>query len=331
MSPMRSPVILAMGVAALLASTTHGGASNATRSAPEQDPRPRVNDVVAFVGGESVVQQGESGFFESLLAAKCASKGVRLRNLAWEGDTVFEQPRDTSFPGLVEQLGRVKATLVFAQFGRAESLDGQAKLPVFVAAYGRLCDRLAGAGRRVVLVTPAPFEKPRNPRLPDLSRRNDDLAAYAAATVELAKRRGYGCADVFSAMVIRLGGDEPPLTDDGQRLSRHGLAVEASMTARLLGYDFGIYDAPGDQRGWDQPGMEFVREAVVARNRLWFAYARPTNWAFLGGDRQSVPSSRDPDDLKVRIFPRELEKFVPLIEKADAEVERLAAEMELAE
>ena len=75
---------------------------------------------------------------------------------------------------------------------------------------------------------------------------------------------------------------------------------------------------------WKSPALESVRRAVVEKNRLWFEYSRPMNWAFLGGDRQFVPSSRDPNDLKVRIFPREMEKFVPLIQKADAKIDELA-------
>ncbi len=278
-------------------------------------------DVVAFIGGESVVQQGETGHLESILATAFPGRGIRLRNLGWEGDTVFEQPRDLNFPGIRAQLERVKATVVFAQLGRAESLAGRAGLEAFAAAYGRLCDELAKQTPRIVLLTPAPFEKPADPRLPDLSARNADLAAYAAATVELAKRRGYACADVFTRMAAprNSGG---ALTEDGRRAASRGLAAEAlAVAAELkLKTSTGVTDAGA----WDTPALEAVRQAVVARNKLWFDYSRPMNWAFLGGDRMSTASSRDPKDLNVRIFPQELEKFVPLIEQADAKIEELA-------
>jgi hypothetical protein len=67
-----------------------------------------------------------------------------------------------------------------------------------------------------------------------------------------------------------------------------------------------------------------VRQGVIEKNRLWFRYRRPTNWAFLGGDRTSVPSSREPGNLAVRFFPTEMEQYVPLIERAEAKVEEAA-------
>jgi hypothetical protein len=70
--------------------------------------------------------------------------------------------------------------------------------------------------------------------------------------------------------------------------------------------------------------MEALRLAVVEKNRLWFDYWRPMNWAFLGGDRTFVPSSHDHNDPSVRWFPAEMEKFVPLIERAEARVQELA-------
>jgi hypothetical protein len=64
---------------------------------------------------------------------------------------------------------------------------------------------------------------------------------------------------------------------------------------------------------------------VIAKNRLWFDYWRPQNWAFLGGDRTSVPSSRDHRDPKVRWFPAEMEKFVPLILAQESQIRQYAA------
>ena len=66
---------------------------------------------------------------------------------------------------------------------------------------------------------------------------------------------------------------------------------------------------------------------VAAKNRLWFDYSRPMNWAFLGGDRIEQPSSRDHRDPKVRWFPGELEQFGPLIEQAEAMIGELAKTM----
>jgi hypothetical protein len=65
----------------------------------------------------------------------------------------------------------------------------------------------------------------------------------------------------------------------------------------------------------------------VAENRLWFNYWRPENWAFLGGDRTEQPSSRDYRDPKIRWFPAEMEKFVPMIEAKEREIAKQADEL----
>jgi hypothetical protein len=296
---------------------------------PAADAHPAVpfalkaDDVVVFVGGESVVQQAEGGHLESVLAAAFPETRARFRNLGREGDTVYDQPRDLNFPGLGEQLEQTKATVVVAHFGRTESLDGRGRVTDFAAAYDRLCDVLAKGGRRVVLVSPLPFERPTSPLLPDLSARNANARLYAEAAVELAARRGYPVADVFAEVIAR-GTLDPPLTQDGQRPTAYGLAVEAAAIALRLRITRGAGPDVTHAGEWARPDLEAVRLAVVAKNKLWFEYVRPMNWAFLGGERQSVPSSRDPDDLNVRVFPREMEKYVPLIRNADAEVERLA-------
>jgi hypothetical protein len=59
---------------------------------------------------------------------------------------------------------------------------------------------------------------------------------------------------------------------------------------------------------------------VSDKNRLWFNYARPQNWAFLAGDRTNQPSSRDHIDRNKRWFPEELEHFVPLIEAKEKDI-----------
>lgn len=281
-------------------------------------------DVVAFLGGEPVVQELEQGHLESLLAAAFPGEGIRYRNMGWEGDTVFEQPRDVNFPGVPEQLERVKATVVFCQFGRFESLAGADGLPAFVAAYERLCDEVTKRGARVVLVTPPPFGKPASPLLPDLSAGNADVKVYAAAVKELAERRGFPCVDLFGEASDR--GLTAVTDEDGLRLSPRGSALLALAAARQLGLGRVAERAgePDEAGRWSSPEMERLRAAVVAKNEHWFNYWRPMNWAFLGGNRTEVPSSFAPGDATTRIFPAEMEKFVPLIQQAEARVEERA-------
>lgn len=276
---------------------------------------------MAFVGGADVAAAQFTGHIESLLAVQFP--GVRFRNLAWEGDTVFAQPREINFPPLTNHLQRAGATVVVLQFGRTEAL-GQQSVPNFARAYERLLDSIAHPSRRLALVTPPPFERGPDP-LPDLSVRNGNLAAHAEAIRALARKHGCALIDLFAELQ---GRDSVRLTEDGQQLSPRGHALVAQAFARRI--DSNQLSLPAEPLAngvWPDAEWEKLRRAVIAKNQHWFNYYRPHNWAFLGGDRTSQPSSRDHRDLKVRWFPAEMEKFLPLIAEKEKEMETLAAEI----
>jgi hypothetical protein len=106
----------------------------------------RTNDVIAFVGGEDVVEMQHNGYLELLLTTALPHHKLHFRNLAFEGDTVFEQHRQLNFPSWEKQLEQVGATVVIAQFGQAESLQGTNEVGKFVEAYGKLLDRFTNGG-----------------------------------------------------------------------------------------------------------------------------------------------------------------------------------------
>ena len=133
----------------------------ATRAA---EPFLKKGDVIALVGGEDMVAASEYGYLELCLNAALPYHRLKFRNLAWEGDTVFEQPRQLNFPSWEEQLDKIGATVVICQFGQMESLsmnkDVQrdrdvftARMQIFSRAYQKLIVRLTADGkRRLVLV-----------------------------------------------------------------------------------------------------------------------------------------------------------------------------------
>jgi hypothetical protein len=283
------------------------------------------HDVVAFLGGADVAAAQHTSHLEALLAAKFQGLDARFRNFGWEGDTVYAQPRDVGFPPLLAHLKRAQATVIVLQFGRAEALDGRDALRQFVAAYERLLDDCARQTPRLVLVTPPPFEKDGG-LLPDLSKRNGDLATYANAIRELSRQRALPLADVFEELKDVTGGK---LTDNGLQLTARGQALVARAFARQLGLGDVAERAgePNTDGLWPNAAFQRLRQAVVAKNRLWFDYWRPQNWAFLGGDRTSQPSSRDHRNQSIRWFPEEMQQFVPLIEAKEKEIAELAQEL----
>ena len=279
-------------------------------------------DVVVFTGGEDVVEAQKNGYLEMLLLLNF--KEVRCRNMGWEGDTVYEQRRDLNFGSWSNQLRRVDATVVVCQFGQSESLQGKERLADFIATYEKLLNSFAPHVRSVIILSPTPFEKSEPV---DLSLRNDDLKTYVEAIRDLAKQRGHQFVDLFTPL-RKSAGSEPSLTRDGLHLGARGHWLAAQETGRQLGLR-----APNTKLTMEAasgavspPKFERMRQAILEKNQLWFDYWRPMNWAFLHGDRIEQPSSHDHRNPKVRWFPQEMEKFLPLIEAKEREVMQWAGE-----
>lgn len=277
------------------------------------------SDVVAFVGGSDVAAAQHSGHLESLLAVQ--HKGARFRNFGWEGDTVFERPRDFGFPSLLSNLQKAGVTAVVLQYGRGEALGEKRSVAEFEQAYQGLLDEFAPKFRTLLLVTPVPFENGGG-LLPDVSKRNPRLAEIAQVIREMARKRNLPMIDLFR----EASESKDRLTSDGLQLSAAGHAIVAKLFVQGMGWSALARRANADATGaWADAQLEKVRQAVIAKNRLWFDYSRPQNWAFLGGDRTSQPSSRDHRDPKVRWFPNEMEKFLPLIAEAEKRIEEAAS------
>ena len=277
------------------------------------------DDVVAFVGGADVAAAQHTGHLESLLVAKYPN--VRFRNFGWEGDTVFAQPRDYNFPPLSEHLRKAGATVIVVQFGRTEVFTPNGT-KLFRPAYEKVLNTLASVTPRLVLVTPIPFEKPADSLLPDLSQRNADLREIHTVISEVGRARKLPVVDLFEVL------SDPPanFTEDGLQLTPRGHAHAAMGFAKEIGLAVKIGE-PLENGAWPDANYEKLRGAVITKNRLWFDYWRPQNWAFLGGDRIEQPSSRDHRDPKIRWFPAEMEKFQGLIAAREAEIASLVAKL----
>ncbi|MCH2063065.1 MAG: hypothetical protein MK194_05015 [Roseibacillus sp.] len=263
----------------------------------------RPHDVVALAGGTNMVKQFESGHLETLLT-HAASDPLYFRDLAWQADTVYRQQRPRNFGTHLDLLQRMGASVIIANFGQAEALDGATQLPQFLAAYSTLLDEFAKCTPRIILVSPHRFEKPTTPLLPDLSKRNGDVAAYSEGIRQLAERRGYLYVDLHKLDPSGLTTGSSHFTPEGQR------AWAQHVMSQLTGQEIHAGDDP----------LEPLRQRIQHKNLLWRQHWRPTNWSFLYGNRQHVPSSRDHRPGKPRWFPEEVDAIIPLIEQAEVEI-----------
>jgi hypothetical protein len=297
-------------------------------AAPDEPSFLKRNEVIALVGGEEMLAVNENGQLELLLTRALPAHRLRFRDLAWEGDTVFEQHRDLNYPTIEQQLETIGATLVIAQFGQMESLAGPEGLAPFVAALEKMTVQLtAGGKRRLVLVEPTQFEAT---AMAPAALKRSAVPAYRAVIKQLATRRHYLYAEPNATQRLLMGEGEPvfarPLaqrpviTRDGVHLRSTPLRIRAeSIAGALLP---ALAQAP-DARPHAMDNQ--LREMIAAKNRLWFHYRRPQNWAFLAGDRVTQPSSHDYRDPAKRWFPGEMEQFLPLIAAAEQEIWKIAA------
>ena len=281
----------------------------------------RQGDVIALTGGSSMERTRLNGHLHTGLVASAPQLKLKVRNFGWEGDTVFEQWRDGgNYQNLDpkraaaerrisaetgtdswrqqrdwrQQLSEAGATVVLAQFGQMESLNGEEKLPQFIAAYETLIQDFAADGRRVALVEPVAFEAP-------MAARNAVLSAYVTAIGKLAARLGLD----FIPLDVE-GADRGGLTTNGFQLSDQGHLFLAGRIISGLGLK--------------PVSNEAARAQVLEFERLWFDYWRPMNWSFLMGDRTNVPYSRDWKDSSKRLFPQEMQDFLPLLAQAEQNI-----------
>ncbi len=293
----------------------------------------KAGDVVALVGGEDMVALAEEGWLETLVTWAQPKDRIRWRSLAWEGDTVFEQRRDLNYPTLETQLDRMGATVVICQFGKMESFAGKEGVAAFTEAYGKLLARLSGEKkRRIALVLPPRFGAP--PKgVPDLTARNGEFIAYMNVIRMLAEKNGAAFleAEVPDLPEVPTDGLRPQVSHEVSRYrTRDGVHLDkqeqfAAAITILSDFDPTLDWAyvMGSKR--EMAFLELLRTAIRAKNRLWFHYTRPQNWAFLAGNRTNQPSSRDHLDPSKRWFPEEMEQWLPLIEAKEKEIWALAA------
>jgi hypothetical protein len=284
---------------------------------------PRLGEAIVLLGGTDVVFQQSASYFETLATMTWADKKLRFRNLGWQADTVYRQQRPLYFydpehfdqqkGSSPDQRSRVEAGTVFLRFGKMESLDGLEALEKFDEAYSRLLDELTILTPRLVLITPTPFFNT-GPAAGLANSRNAILASYVNEIRRLADQRKLPLIDLFAEVSSSspYSANGVHLNDEGQQFVARKM-IEA-LTDKMVTVDF------------DSPEFETLRNRIAYKNSIWLQYYHPTNWAFLYGDRQSVPSSRDHEDSSKRWFPFEVEKARSLMEIEEIQIQKLTGQ-----
>src|SRR5690606_8494131 len=154
------------------------------------------------------------------------------------------------------------------------------------------------SGAPVILLSPPPA-RTLPPPFPDMAEENRRRALYRDAIRGLAGERKAEFGDLFAALA-----DTQPETVNGVTFADEGYRTMAPAVVRTLGV------APRTDPG--SPGLEKLREAVVAKNRLFFHRWRPQNEIYLFGSRKHEQGNNSV----------EIPQFDPLIAQAESEIAR---------
>ncbi len=195
--------------------------------------------------------------FVAVVFVFAAIAGSRSTHAA-DGFALAQDGDLDAFGDMREQLERLGATVVIAQFGRIESLAGPEDSPQFAKAYRELVDQFQGQARLVVLVTPTPFEKPPSPLIPDLSKRNLDLALRVKKTASISAEREAGFVSMF----------------DGETLD--GWSVSNAKAAKAWTVRDGAIVGDGDAKGDEvRSYLVYDKNREIADFELKFSYRLP--------------------------------------------------------
>lgn len=296
-------------------------------------------DRVLFLGDTLLEREGTYGYLEARMQEQFPDRHFTVRNLAFSADTPLGwsrasfDPAVKGFERLKEQLDLVKPTVVFLGYGMAASLQeitdrsGDPTLnpdPVrygtepmtaarFKGELGQLMDAIndankaqGGTGVRYVLLSPIRHEdlRKQKPGLPDPTAHNKLLEQYSKVIAELAKESAgtfVSLGELASALAEHLPGQQPALTDNGIHLNELGYNVLGNVVGNELGWTADASPSPS------------LRPAVIRKNELFFHRWRPANSTYLFGFRKHEQGQNA----------KEIPEFDPLIDAADAEIDRL--------
>ena len=263
---------------------------------------------LTVIGGSNAAELQRHGFIETSLHSTFPKSHFKMRNIAWPADTVYVQQRPRNFysatkPSYGEKDGRlkIKTDVVIVWFGQMEALEGLSRLKTFSTEYRKLIEQIKHFTKRIVVVTPVPFEDPLNLGL-NAKERNSVLQKYSSEILKIANENNLPTVDLFTSLQGK------NVTSDGILLSEVGHKKAAEAFAESLNLKALQNDS--------------LRKAIIKKNILWRQFWLPDNWAFLYGNRQQVPSSRNHSN-RDRWFPGEVNSVLNDLKKLENEIRDL--------
>lgn len=268
------------------------------------------NDRVVLLGNTVIERAQKYGHLETTLTLTAGKSGLRFRNLGWSGDSVYGHarsyfgPPQEGFDRLKENLTEFKPNVVLVCYGAVAAFDGPEGVTTFVEGYSRLLEMIqtSASPRHIVLISPPPAESLGAP-MPDMTSHNKNLSIFRDAIRDLSSKRKNGFADLFGEM----GPGATGLTDNGIHYTGQGYQILSRLMVKALGM------TPPSIVQLESEEVGKLREAIIAKNKLFFFQWRPANETYLRLFRKHEQGQNA----------KELAQFDPLILKAEKEIEAL--------
>jgi hypothetical protein len=239
-------------------------------------------DHIAIIGNTLADRLQHFGHLEAMLHYRFPEHGLVVRDLGFSGDTLTERPRSDNFGTPDEWLTKVEADVIFAFFGYNESYAGDAGLPQFRKDLEAFVDHTLGqqyngeSAPRLVLCSPITFEDLKSPHLPNGKEQNQNLGLYSGEMAAVAAKRMLPFADLFHHPQ-----KEMQITINGVHVTEFGSNLVATSIDRQILVDHGAQSP-------EQTKFEAIRQAVLAKSRIWHNVYRATDGYSVFGGRSSL-------------------------------------------
>ncbi len=194
-------------------------------------------DNVVFIGGALAEREQYFGHIEAQIHALHPELNLAVRDQGFTADEVRFRPRSLDFGEPDKHLTLVRADVIFAFFGFAESFNGEAGLATFeqelrdFIAHAATQNYSGDGAPQVVLCSPIAHENLNNSNLPDGSASNPNLELYTKTMAKVAAETKTPFIDLFSLSLELYGANKAPLTFNGIHLSEDGYKVFAPAFA----------------------------------------------------------------------------------------------------
>lgn len=268
---------------------------------------------VAFVGGSFGDALGRTGELEALIHSRFPKLELVIRNFCRPADEVGVRQRPSNYTKIDDPLAIFSADSYLCFFGYNESFAGASGVEKFKADYEKFLDdfakqypRAGGAGApRFVLVSPGAVEPANDGFLPDGKMQNANLALYAKAVAEVAKKRNLAVVDVFGGSAAIFGKDAGlQFTTDGAMLNAAG-AREVSLLV-----DRGLFETTNPAK----PGSaEYEKLRAAAADKAWLHaqdYRMLNGWYVYGGRRTHDTETFPKEYVKIRNMAAVRDRYV---------------------